>query len=300
MNNYRGRAYIFTLITVLIWAVAGPTIKYTLRGFDPEVFLAYRFTISAAVVVFFMITTGKIKLPKNPRILLWSLLYAFLSSTVSLGLLFIGIDKTNAVDAILIGAAGPLFTTMAGMLFLHEHITKREKVGIAVAFVGTIITIIEPTLRNHNGSTGLTGNILVFSAVILGVLTAVMAKVLMREKLSPISATNLTFLVGFITMIPIVLYLKPLDTIVSEISKVPFKYHLGVFYMAIASGNIAYYLWHRAEKSIEIGEVGIFSYLSPIIAAPLAVIWLKESITFPFIIGALVIASGVIIAEYKK
>ncbi|NTV79075.1 MAG: EamA family transporter [Clostridiales bacterium] len=38
----------------------------------------------------------------------------------------------------------------------------------------------------------------------------------------------------------------------------------------------------------------------PIFAAPLAVIWLGEKITPVFIIGAIIIAVGVFIAEVKK
>jgi drug/metabolite transporter (DMT)-like permease len=70
--------------------------------------------------------------------------------------------------------------------------------------------------------------------------------------------------------------------------------------MAILSGSIAYTLWARAQRTIEIGEAAVFSYLYPIFAAPLAVFWLKEKITMPFVIGATVIAVGVFIAEYRS
>jgi drug/metabolite transporter (DMT)-like permease len=70
--------------------------------------------------------------------------------------------------------------------------------------------------------------------------------------------------------------------------------------MALLSGTFAYILWHKAEKSIEVGEVSLFSYLFPVFGTPLSVLWLKESISLPFVIVALVIAFGVIVAEYKK
>ena len=70
--------------------------------------------------------------------------------------------------------------------------------------------------------------------------------------------------------------------------------------MAVLSGTLAYFLWHRAQKSIEISEVGLFAYLYPIFGVPLSVIWLKESISPTFIIGCIVIALGVVLAEWKK
>ena len=54
------------------------------------------------------------------------------------------------------------------------------------------------------------------------------------------------------------------------------------------------------QKSIEIGEASLFAYLYPLFSTPLAVVWLGEKITPMFIVGAVVITIGVVIAEIKK
>jgi drug/metabolite transporter (DMT)-like permease len=70
--------------------------------------------------------------------------------------------------------------------------------------------------------------------------------------------------------------------------------------MAVFSGNIAYFLWHKAQKTIEVSEAGLFTYLQPIFAIPLAVLWLQETVSLPLLVGGVVTATGVFIAEYKK
>ena len=70
--------------------------------------------------------------------------------------------------------------------------------------------------------------------------------------------------------------------------------------MALLSGTVAYTLWNMGQKTIEIGESALFSYLYPVITLPLSIFWLHEDITTPLIIGAVIIAVGVIIAETKK
>ena len=70
--------------------------------------------------------------------------------------------------------------------------------------------------------------------------------------------------------------------------------------MALLSGNLAYFLWHKAQKTIEIGEAALFGYLGPVFAIPLAVLWLKEELNTTFIFGAIIIAVGVFIAERKR
>src|SRR3990167_7851712 len=150
MNPYRLQAYILLLIVTVIWGVAGGVIKFTLVYFDPLVFLAYRFAISSVASLLTALLIG-FKLPKDKSIILLALFYGFLTTTVALGLLFFGFDETTAIDATLISATGPIFISAGGLIFLKEHVTFREKVGMGIAFFGTAITILEPVFRNPNG-----------------------------------------------------------------------------------------------------------------------------------------------------
>lgn len=299
MNPYRKHAYLLLLIVSVIWGVAGVVIKYTLGEFPPLLFLTYRFGISSIVALISFITFG-IRFPKDKKLLLITLFYAFLVSTVSLGLLFLGTEQTTALDAILISATAPIMLAAAGALFLKEHVTLREKIGISIAFAGTLVTIVEPVIRNGAGWAGLGGNLLIFASVLVATVTAVMAKILLRKDVEPFFVTNVSFVVGFLTLIPFVFIFYSSSEISQIVSNAPPSYHMGVVYMALISGTLAYTLWHKAQKSIEVGEAGLFTYLTPVFGAPLAVIWLGESLSLPFIIGAVVIGLGVAIAEYKK
>jgi drug/metabolite transporter (DMT)-like permease len=297
MNPARKRAYIGLLIVSIIWGFATPVIKYTLGGFSPAVFLTYRFFISAVLALIIFAITG-FKLPKNPKTLALTLFNGFLLSTVSLGLLFLGTDKTTSMDSNIISTMAPITIALAGVFFLKERVTKREAIGILIALAGTLITIIEPVLKN-GGFSGLEGNLLVFGSVIVTTATAVLAKMILRDKVDAMTATNLSFVVGFITILPFGLP-SILNSGFKVITSIPLSYHLGVFYMALLSGTLAYFLWHRAEKTIEISEVNLIAYLYPIFGTPLSVFWLGEKITLPFIVGAVVIAAGVFLAEWKK
>jgi drug/metabolite transporter (DMT)-like permease len=298
MNPVRKKAYIELLIVSLIWGCASPIIKYTLGGFSPAIFLTYRFFISSIIGIIFFIFLG-IKLPKDKKTILVVLLYGFLSSTVHLGLLFLGTDKTTSVDSNLISAMSPVLTTIAGVFFLREHVTKRESAGLLIALSGVFLTIVEPIIKNGNGFSGLEGNLLVFVSLMIGPIVAVLAKKILRKGIDPKTSTNISFLVGFITILPFSIS-QLIDSKLSVITSVPFSYHLGVIYMAVLSGTLAYILWNKAVKSIEIGEVSLFTYLYPIFGVPLSIIWLKESISSTFIIGCIVIAIGVALAEWKK
>ena len=299
MNPARLRAYLLLLLASVIWGVAGPVIKLVLGEIPPLPFLAYRFGLSSIVALIYILATKFRHIPRNPKILLFVLVYAFLNSTVALGLLFLGLDKTTVLDMSLISLFGPLLISIAGVALLQERITKREKLGIAIAFLGTAFTIIEPLITNGDGITRLSGNLLIFGNLAVNTAVVVMAKKLLRDEVSPIFLTNASFIVGFITITPLVLVQSGLAQTIGAITSLSPAGHAGVVYMALASGTLAYAFWTLAQKTIEVSEASLFAYLYPIWATPLAVLWLGETITPGFIIGATIIAIGVALAERK-
>ncbi|MBI3397116.1 DMT family transporter [Candidatus Woesebacteria bacterium] len=299
MNSHRLRAYFELFLTTLLWGIATPVIKFTLAGFTPLLFLTYRFGISSVVAISIEARNG-FKFLKNKNTLLFLIVYGFLVSTVTLGLLFLGFDKTTAIDGTLITGTAPIFITIFGSIVLKEHVTLREKVGIVIAFVGTLITIIEPILKFNDGHGALEGNILVLMSVLVGAFTTIMTKKLLRENVSPITISNVSFIVGFLSLLPITLKYYSPAILISTLTGSSWPYILGLLYMALISGNLSYWLSNKAMKTIEVGEASVFTYLTPLFTTPLAVIWLHEKITIPFIIGAIVITIGVVIAEAKK
>lgn len=298
MNPYRLRAYLYLIIVAAIWGIATPVIKYTLAGIDPLPFLTYRFGIAAAFAIVFIVIT-KASLTHIKKNLGLVLTYSILTTTLALGILFLGIDRTTVIDTALITAVGPLVTALAGVYFLKEHVTKQERIGISIALLGTLVVVFGPVMMG-NGDLKLTGNLLVLGYIIIMAFSSVLSKKLVRKKVDPLTLTNVSFIIGFATILPIAILVLGTNNLTSAIFNLESNYQLGVWYMALISGTLAYSLWVRGQKTIEISEAGVFSYLIPIFAAPLGIIWLGESITTPFILGAILITIGVIIAEYKR
>lgn len=299
MNPARIRAYLYLLIASAIWGIAGPVIKYTLDGIEPLLFLVYRFGISSllAILIFPKIT---FKLPKEPKVLLWLFVAGLFSSTIGIGLLFFGLKNTTVLDMTLITLMAPLLAAESGVRFLHEKVTLREKIGMGIALIGTLFTVIEPITSGFGDGIKTSGNALILLYLLSTVVPAILTKKLLRAKVKPLTITNIEFMVGFITLLPFALYKYGGGQILEVIGKIQPQFHLGVFYMALLSGSLAYYLFNRAQKSIEVGEAAIFSYLYPLFAMPLAVLWLGEKVNSQFIVGAIVIAVGVFVAEYKR
>lgn len=296
MKPARLTAYTYLLIACIIWGVAGIVIKLTVAEIEPFPFLLYRFAISAAFSLPFLIHK---KILKRPSDLFLVLIYCLTSTTLGLGFLFLGIEKTTVLNLSLLSLAAPLLVEVAGVIFLGEKLSKREKIGTAIAFLGAVFTIIEPMLAMNNGKAEILGNILIFLYMIIDITGIILLKKLLKKNYNPATLTHFSFVIGFITAIPLTLFFHTPSQIYSSITSLSLPFHAGVWYMALFSGTIAYLLRAKAQKTIEVGEAALFGYLVPIFTATLALIVLHETLTPLFIVGAAIIATGVFIAETR-
>lgn len=299
MNPKRLKAYIMLIAVAAIWGAAGPIIKYTLVGIDPLPFIAYRLAISAIFSIFFF--ARKLKRGKQFRQLRANfpivLLYGLLAVPIALGILFFGLDNTTVLDLTLIGVIGPLLVTAGGAIFFKDKITQREKIGISIVLIGVVFNSLYPLFKSEE--IRLTGNILLITYLIADCVSILISKRMVQKKVKSANLTNMAFIIGAATLIPLAAFVYGTGNFINIILTLPFKYHLGVWYMALISGTLAYYLYVRGQRSIEVSEAVLFNYLQPIFTIPLAVFWLKESFSPSFIVGAVIIVIGLAVAELK-
>lgn len=293
----RLKAEFYLLAAMAIWGMAGPIVKFTLGGIDPLPFLSYRFFL-ASIFSLIVFKAFKLKLPKGK--MLWiSIGYGLLATTIALSILFFGLKNSTALDLTLIGTSGPLVIALGGWLIFKDHITKREFKGISIALIGTSIVAMGPLIQGED-SLKLSGNLLLILFLLIDGSSVLLSKYIVKKRADPFAVANLAFIVGALTLIPFTIYLYGFENIFNQVTNLELKYHLGVWYMAILSGNVAYAFLLRGERTIEVSEAGIFAYLQPLFAIPLAVFWLGEQITSYFLIGAIFIILGVYLAETRS
>lgn len=300
MNKRRLIAYGLFLLISIIWGVAGPVIKFTLSEIPPLIFLTYRFFLSTVIALIFFSFT-KPRIPTKSRDQIMVVLNGILTVPLGLGLLFFAYEKTSSLTATVLTSIAPIAVIIAGAFFLKDRITKMEKIGVTVALVGTLFIIFEPLINGQKVAAGsFDGNLLILAHILVDTAAAILAKLALRDRTEPFALAQISFVLGFLFIAPLTLYLFPLNTILDEIRTASFTAHLGVWYMALISGSLAYGIRNLGLKSIELSETAVFTYLMPIWAAPLSLLWLGEKVTGPFILGAAIVAAGVIISEYKR
>lgn len=233
----------------------------------------------------------------------WLILIAnsLIGSTIQIGFLFWGMEHTSAIEGSIVNATSPILVAIAGVIFLHEKITRHERLGLITAFIGTAIIIISPILsgQNHQITFSGLGNLLIFLGTLAWAVFTVISKKSLKLHLSPLFLTTSMFFFGFISMSIITLFLNSKFQIENYFLSAPPTAHLGVLYMALLSGSLAYFLYQSATKHIEISEANLFIYLTPLFTLPISLFVLKESVNPLFILGCFIIILGVYLAEIK-
>ncbi len=310
-------SYIYLLIATIIWAFAPALVKLALNDIDPIYFLFIRFLVVCIICLpylFFVIIKRKYSKYDLKNLFLFSL-----SGQVSLILFFKGLDLTTSTDTIILSLIGPLLTIVAGHYFYREKIDLIKELGILLAFIGALLVVIEPLLSQSNGTAKdrFTGNLYVLIATLIGTFWIIYAKFLfgknsvkfislmkkfgfkLHKKIyNDVEFNIISFYITFIIMIPF--YIFNFDYYNTTTLFLTQNSIFVILYMAIFSSVIAYILYIKAQAKLEVTEVSILTYISPLFDLPASYFILSEIPSTSAFIGLGVIFIGICIAEARK
>lgn len=299
LRRSRTLAIIAILTVVGIWGLAGPVIVHTLKFVPPFTFLFLRFAIATPFFLPLILRDKAIKSLKTSD-LTKLLPLSFLGITLAIGLIFVGYQHTTALDGSLISILGPLMIVAGGGIFLKEEITGREKLGLLIVLLGSVVTLFQPLLEQGiAGADAAFGNLLIFASTAAWAAYALIDKS-WQKKFNPLTITATGSVLSLLTFAPLALY--EISTVNYQLSTTNYQLRdalPGIIYMAILSYIVAYYLYEWSIRRIEVSEAAVFGYLQPLFAFPAAYLLLGEIPTRYFLLGAILIGVGVFLTEYK-
>lgn len=295
MTTKRKLAYLALITTVIIWGVAFPFVKPALDIITSTQYLYFRFL---AAGVFSLPIFIWYYLKKQPKLsYLIKVILIELIGIIPLYFLYEGLSRTSSLDASLLGSIGPIFITISGIYFLHEHQSRREWQGMGLALLGSFILVVAPIFMGSTDTPSSTsGNLLIMGYNIVYTLYAVLAKHIYKSK-PPLFVGSPAFLLSALAyglLLSSADSLPPLSLLISSSTIL-----LPVLYMAIPGGILAFALHLYAVGKIEVSEANLFTYLNGVVAIPAAYFMLGEKPSFITIIAILLIAYGVYRAEKK-
>lgn len=288
LRNLHKQAILALIITNVIWGAASPIFKLALQNIPPFTLAYFRFAGAALILLPFCY--GNLKIEKKDW---WDLLLlSFFGITLNIIFFFFGLKHAPAINAPVIASSGPIFIYLFSIFFLREKPHSRVIIGLLTSLIGVLIIVCQPILEKGFGGIVL-GNIFFILATIGAVGHVIFSKRILA-KYPPKTITFWSFTIGTFTFLPFFLF----EILTSNsIPMIDYRGWIGFVFGIFFSSLLAYFLFEWGTKQLPAQEVGIFAYIDPIAAILIAIPLLGETITLVFLLGSVLIFSGVYIAE---
>lgn len=289
--------FIALILAHLIWGANFIVAKVTLQEFPPYSLAFMRFAFASLLLApFFLAETKKVRIKKEDLPKLVSI--GVLIVTLNITFFFAGIIRTTAIHASVLTLIIPILSVILGWLLLKEVVNVINIIGILTGLLGALVIIGLPELFLGGFSAqSLFGDTLIILASVVFVFGVVLSRE-MSKKYSSLVITAIAFMIGTTTFaIPAYKEYLTNPAWFSQITTLGF---LGLMYMTFLSSISAYFLFEFGLSKTSVIKADLFQYIEPFIASFLAVTILKEKISVPFIVGAILIIAGVYLGTLAK
>jgi drug/metabolite transporter (DMT)-like permease len=277
------------LFQQLMGALAFPTAKYGLIEIEPFTFAFYRFVASSIVLLVIVRFRGN-KRPVEKKDYLKIIGLGFLIIPLNQAAYLYGQKLTAAGHGSLLFATVPIWIFLGALIFLKEKFNIRRALGVVLGLIGVIMIMASGAIEI--GTDYLLGDLIILLAVIVWAGYTIFGKPLVL-KYGAFRVTAYALASGSAMYFPFGLY----RALIFDYSKASVGAWISVFYMAFGVSIVAYVLWYWLLKYMEATRIAVYHNIQPVIATLVAFIFLGEPIGWSFVIGGVIVLTGVIITE---
>ncbi|MHB8561462.1 MAG: DMT family transporter [Thermoplasmataceae archaeon] len=287
MNNQKMIYMGLILLVTFFWGVTFPLIKIALEYISPVVFLALRFSVSAIMLVPFILKSRRLLERRIARIGITAGIFLFLGYYFQT----VGLEYTTAANSGIITGIYVVLLPFISYAYLKIRTSRLDVVASALAFAGLFI-MSASSLALKNSTVDL-GDIL---TVICGVAYAVQIAYVSKYS-GGLDSTVFTFYqiltVAVLSAVFIPTYSTALLTLNTMVVFV-------IVFTALFGGVLAYFITTKALIYVEPTSAGIIFVGEPIFAAISAVIIGGEVLGPLTIMGGSVMVFAMLLTSVDK
>jgi len=284
------------IIANVVWGAASPIFKLALTNIPPFILAFIRFFFASFLLFPLALKRWK---ALDTKQLFAICLGGFFGITINISFFFLGLPKTLSINAPIIASSQPIFLYLISIFFLREKPHKNVLVGIVISFIGVLIIVLTPYLLDGSltilqKETQVLGNIFLMIATAGSVFHVLTYKKILKH-VDAMQVSYISFLFGALTFIPFALP----ELAQWSFTQLNMNGWLGILFGVFFSSALAYALFVYGIGKINAQEVGLYTYIDPVIAVVLAAPLLKEYPTPFFYVGTAFVFIGILIAEKR-
>ena len=287
---------------VVIWGVNFSILKVGLDTVPAQVFNGARMSLAALVFIGILAAQRRLRWHPGDG---WRIIALGLLGHAGYQLLFIeGLHRTAVGNTSLLLASVPLWVALIGVLTGLERPSRRAWLGLGLAFAGVLVVIVGSNqvlalpgqAGGESGVSSLLGDGLGLAATFCWAgYTAGSQRLLTRY--TPTQLTGLSLLAAWPVLLGRVAGRRP-------------HHRLGhvdrpaaggaVLFGGLLAINVCYVIWYAGVQRLGGARTAVFSNITPLVAILAAWLWRGEPLHPVYLVGAALIAGGVLLARFSR
>ncbi len=290
--------YFLGLIASMIFGLSFIFVKSGLEQAEPFVILFYRF-LFAFVIFTLLILLRVIKINLRGKSILPLILIGLITPVIDLGAETTALKYITTIESAIYLSLVPIIVMLLSVIFLKKEMSLKQNIFVVISVLGAIVSIPYSS-NSFSGSTF--GTLL----ILLGVLGCASYSIVARKlsvNYTPSEITYSMITVGFISFFILSLITKTDTMYNTYIQVLSNKQFITSFlYLSMGCSIIAFFIYNYMYSQISAVSTSVFTNLVTVITVTSGVFILNEKISNIQILGALLIAVGVIgtnIVEYQ-
>jgi drug/metabolite transporter (DMT)-like permease len=210
----------------------------------------------------------------------------------------VGLRYTSVAHSSLILGMGPIYALVLAVLFRLEKLTLGKALGMAVSFTGVaILASASGGVSRHSPT--IHGDLITLCGSLAFALYVVLGK-RVAGKYDALTMTTWNYLFGGLIILPIAINrafaLGPL----SNWQSIPWLAWACLAFSAIFSSTLAYLFYFWLLRYLEASQLSAFSYLLPVSATVLGILFLGERGSWSELLGAALALVGLSLTESAR
>jgi len=276
-------------LLALIWGGSFLFGRILMLEWPPFTVVFLRVSLAALTLWVFLIFTGR-RFPSNGKLIGAILIMGVVNNVIPFSLILIGQKEIGSGLAAVVNAMTPIWTLIIANFFTQdEKFTANKIIGIIFGFAGVAVLIGADFLQ------GLTASAWAQGAVLLATVSYGVAGVWGKQFKSydPIIISTGQLTASTFVMLPLIFILEE----PFSLSPPNTELLVSMLGLAILCTAIAYVLFFKILASAGATSVSLVTFLVPVSAILLGILWLGETLTSSNIIGMVLILLGLLIID---
>ena len=287
-------SYLFLILSTLIWS-GNFVLSRGMHTSMPPLALSFWRWLVAFVIL--LLVTNK-KFISNKSVIKANFKFLLVQALLGVAgfntLLYIAMQSTTAINAVLVNSSIPVLIAVISWFMHKEKLSVIQFLGILISFSGVIYLMLGGNFSTFDSLKFNKGDIFVLFAALTWAFYSVNLKRYPKD-LDPVIYLFSITAIGLIFIFPMYV----VEIIMGRTFEINIPNLLTITYVGIFASVLAFIFWNRAVRDVGANKSGPFIHLMPVFSIIMAIFFLGEKLKEFHIYGMLLIFFGIFLTTFK-